>query len=161
VALASDLHRTRGKRRGPTPHKDSDAWYNRGVAHLHTRDNDAAIADFTEAIRLKTGKPAYNDRGCVRLRKEEYREAEKDFTAAIDRGGKDDTAYYNRGLARYSLRDYDGAIADFTRAIELNPRDAALAYWNRSLAQRRKGNHEAAAADRATAVKLDPNIAKE
>ena len=59
----------------------------RGNAYFQKGAFDQAIADYTEAITLKTGVAgAYFNRGISRLCEQEYRKAIADLTTARDMG---------------------------------------------------------------------------
>jgi tetratricopeptide (TPR) repeat protein len=76
----------------------TQAYYNRGRAHLKKGENDLAIADLGEAIRLARNDKSFNDN--------------KSFTAS---------AFYSRGIAYACKGDNDQAIRDYTDAITLKP----------------------------------------
>src|SRR5262249_18402364 len=86
------------------------AFNNRGNAYRDKGDNDRAIADYTEAIRLnpKYAYP-YNGRGNAYNDKKDYVRAIADYTEAI----KIDPAYASphngRGNARRSKGERDAA----------------------------------------------------
>lgn len=82
----------------------------------------AAIADFTEAIRLDTNHAAaYTNRGNCHLVQADYDQAIKDYTQAIRCQRKMPPAflamaYTNRGAAHSCKQEYDKAIVDHTEA---------------------------------------------
>ena len=66
------------------------AYYNRGNAHKDKGDNDRAIKDYSEAIRLDPKYVvAYFNRGSVYSYKGDYDRAIKDFDEAIRLDPKD------------------------------------------------------------------------
>src|SRR6202011_3108134 len=88
-------------------------------------DYQKAIADYTEAIRLKPDAPGfYNSRGEVYWSLKQYDNAASDLTRAIQIKPTPE-AYYVRGLIYVALRQYDKAVSDLTDAIRIKP-DAAL-----------------------------------
>ena len=89
------------------------------------QENDKAIADFGEVIRLDPHRAnAYFLRGIAWFRKGEYDRAIADLTEAIRIDPHDAHAYSNRGFAWIFKHENDKAIADFNEAIKINPRDA-------------------------------------
>jgi tetratricopeptide (TPR) repeat protein len=74
------------------------AYYNRGVAYFEKGDWDNAIAEFTEAIRLKP-----------------------DFASAYYNLS---AAYYNRGVVYAEKEDYARARADWEKVLEIDPNHA-------------------------------------
>jgi tetratricopeptide (TPR) repeat protein len=128
--------------------------YQKGKTYLEKGDSDAAIAAFTEAIRLDPKLAnAYSDRGVAYEGKGEIDKAIADYTEAIRLDPKTALAYYNRGIAYARKGDLDKAIADYTEVIRLNPK-LAQAYSNRAAAYEKKGENAKAEADFAEAEKL-------
>src|SRR5262245_16371472 len=104
---------------------------NRGVAYERNGDYKAAIADFSERIRLDPRDPyAYSRRGNAYLRSGEYGHAIIDFGEAIKRMPKKSRGYVERGRAYLAKGEHDHAIADLGHAIRVDPSDHH-AYNNR------------------------------
>jgi lipoprotein NlpI len=144
--------------RGETTRHRAHAYYFRGVAYEAKGDNDRAIADFNEAIRLDPKYAyAYNDRGIAYQAKGDNDRAIADYNEAIRLDPKFALAYNNRG-AYFAKGDNDRAIADYNEAIRLDPK-YALAYYNRGSAYFAKGDNDRAIADYNEAIRLDPKYA--
>ena len=128
--------------------------YLKGNVSLAKRDYDAAIASFTEAIRIdpKDAK-AYSSRGIAYEGKGDMDKALADYSEAIHVDPKSAVAFYNRGIAYVKKGDLDKAIADYTEAIGLDPK-MAQAYANRAAAYEKKGDKAKAEEDLAQAEKL-------
>ena len=133
----------------------AEAEYNKGVDFALYRENwDAAIACYTEAIRIKPDYAmAYINRGVAYAGKGQYDKAITDYTEAIRIDPDDAKACVNRGVVYGNKGQYDKAIADFTEAIRINP-DYTDAYNGRGVAYRKLGNDVKAAADFAKAKEL-------
>lgn len=103
---------------------------NRGLArykNLIWADYDGAIADYSEAIRLKPDyDQPYLNRGAAYAAKNDYAAALADYTEAIRVNPSLASAYYNRGMAHKELGDLDAAIADYQKALRYNPNDPTI-----------------------------------
>lgn len=95
----------------------------RGVAYYDLGNNERALADYTEAIRLKPRDPLpHYNRGFVFQRMGDASDAVEDFSAAIRLRPDDAWAYYYRGWAYKNLGDESRASADFATALRLDPK---------------------------------------
>jgi tetratricopeptide (TPR) repeat protein len=88
----------------------------------------------------------YDKMGRVRSDEENFEEAVKLLSHAIQVDPKRPTAFNARGFAYLRLKQFDRAIADFTEAIRLNP-GYGNAYHNRAVAKYFQGDRAASAAD--------------
>ena len=119
----------------------------RGAACPANGDNDSAIADYSEAIRLDPkDTDAYKNRGDAYQNKGDYDRAIADYSEAIRLDPKYAGAYNNRGDAYRDKGDNDRAIADYNEAIRIDPK-YANAYNSRGAAYRAKGDNDRAIAD--------------
>lgn len=102
------------------------AFADRCDAYRSGGDNDRALADCEEAIRLdpKSAK-AFNYRCDLYLAKEDNERALADCNEAIRLDPNYSRAYNHRGAAHLGMRKYDDAIADFSEAIRLDGK----AWW--------------------------------
>jgi len=136
------------------------AYYSRGLAYYDKGDDDRAIAEFNEAIRLDPKFAyAYSSRGLAYDHKGDLGHADPDYNEAIRLDPKYAQAYFNRGNAYYQKGEDDRAIADYSEAIRLDPK-YAYAYNNRGTAYDRKGDDDRAIADYNEAIRLDPKFAQ-
>ena len=131
-----------------------------GDAHRDAGRYDAAIADYTEAIRLAPNNAVYySQRGLAYHDKGEWDRAIADYTQAIrlDSNNTYKATYYgNRARAYNEKRDYDRAIADATEAIRLNS-NSANPYAHRANAYFQKGNYTQARADVNRCLSINAN----
>ncbi len=83
---------------------------------------DAAIRDYTEAIRIDPAfARAFNNRGIAFKTKDALDEAIRDFNEATRIDPTYADAFYNRGNTYQAKADWDTAIRDYTEAIRINP----------------------------------------
>ena len=130
-----------------------------GDAKQNKGDYRGAIADYTEAIRLKPDYiHAYAGRGLAFQELGEKEIAQKDLEYALLLPARTPDDYLGRGSAKFGLGDKEGAIADYTEAIRLKP-DLALAYNNRGAAKAELEDKESAIADINEAIRLQPDLA--
>jgi len=136
------------------------AYYDRGTAYDDKDQLDSAIADYSEAIRIKPDYAnAYRNRGRAYGRTGHYDNAIADLDRAIKLDPNDVGAYSNRGFAYYYKGLYDRAIRDENQAIRLAPGDA-ISYFVRGLAKQKSGDRAGSDADIARAQQLNPNLGR-
>lgn len=143
--------------------EDARAYRLRGAGHLQKEEYDAAIADFTEAIRLDPKNAAgWQLRGRARYDKcvasgassDEVDDSVGDFTEAIRLDAKRAAAYAERATAYAFKGKFDQAISDYGSAISLEPHDAR-SYDARGQAWRAKGELDKALSDYDKAIRID------
>jgi lipoprotein NlpI len=140
---------------GETMHKRAIALANRASAYVKTGDNDRAIADANEAIRLDPKVAgAYVNRAGAYLQKGDNDRAIADASEAVRLDPKIAVAYNNRAAAYLKKGDNDRAIADYSEAIRLDP-TVAVAYVIRAVAYVNTGDNDRAIADYNEAIRLD------
>ena len=89
-------------------------------------DNDRAIKDYSEAIRLDPKNVrAYGGRGDAYRGKSDFDRAARDYGKAIELAGKPEKAHWTywlfRGVSYERLGKWPQAEADFLKAMELDP----------------------------------------
>lgn len=97
----------------------------------------------------------WHNRGRRLLSQQEYDEAIKAFSTAIDIIPLDYQSYNYRGVSRALKGDFDAAIDDYSKATEIRPRYAE-AYNNRGFAHTQSGNLKAALNDYTRALEINP-----
>ena len=116
---------------------NASAYMQRGLLFNHLEDEERAIADFSEVIRLVPENPdAYNFRGTLYYRRGQFDRALADFERAIALAPEFAVLYFNRAYVRRDLGDLEGAIVDFTQGATLAERqgDATTAAEARAAA---------------------------
>ena len=119
--------------------KDPLANFYDGYLKAESGEYKNAILAYSVAIDFSTDNyikvKAYNNRGWVKNRLEEYEAAIEDCNEAIRLNPKYADAYSNRGCAKNELKQHEAAIENYNEAIRLNPEDAnAYNYNNRGWA---------------------------
>jgi tetratricopeptide (TPR) repeat protein len=97
------------------------------------------------------------NRGVIRLKRKEGREALSDFDRAIAIRPALGEAHVNRGAALILAGDFRGAVAAIDRGLELGAEDPHEAYFNRAIAHEKLDNLQAAYADFRKAQSLAPD----
>ena len=131
------------------------ALYNlRGSAYFDKGENEIAIADFNDALKL--GGPSgvvYHNRANAYKAEGDYSKALADYNEAVRLYPGEAYVYDNRGSTKLALGDIDGALADVNQAIRLNPKLPAPLI-TRTVIWRAKGNFDRAIADGSEAIRL-------
>ncbi len=122
---------------------------------------DLPIANNSLISQSKSSQDSsyYYNLGLEQGSSEDYVEAIKNFTKAIEINPKSVNAYNARGIAKASQGDFSGAIEDYDKAIEIDPK-FWYAYYNRS---RAKGSglkdYYGAISDCNKAIEINPSDA--
>jgi tetratricopeptide (TPR) repeat protein len=128
----------------------------RGNLYYERGEYDAAIGDYSEAIRLDPKLfDSHRNRGLSRSKKKDFDGAVLDFDEAIRLDPLYAPTYFDRGLARRSLGQLEGALADFDEAIRIAP-TYLKPYVPRGKLRQAKGQDAEARADFEEAIRLDP-----
>jgi tetratricopeptide (TPR) repeat protein len=146
--------------RGATVQDRAAAYGNRGMAYDTGNDQDRAMADLNESIRLDPKDAnAYNGRGNAYRNRSDDDHALADYNEAIRLNPKYAEPRNNRGNVYKDRGDNDRAIAEYNEAIRLNPK-FVIAYNGRGSAYLNKGDTDHALADYNEAIRLDPKYAQ-
>ena len=125
--------------------RGESVFHKRGKAHVEKNENDKAVADLSEAIRLYLTKTtpywparlveAFDARAKCFERKKDHEKAIADYSEVIrmGKGGFSDlgmamvfsgsaaNAYYRRGLLHDARGDHEQAMSDYKAAARLGP----------------------------------------
>ena len=107
--------------------KMSYVYGNRGRAYIEKDQDDQAIRDFSESIRLNA-EPLYAfwDRGLAYHRKREFEKALADYDVILARNPNQADIYAKRAEIFAERGDWGKAIADYSEAIRCQPGNAQL-----------------------------------
>ncbi|MBD2461430.1 caspase family protein [Oscillatoria sp. FACHB-1407] len=104
----------------PTESLTAEEFFNRGLEKSRVGNKQGAIANYTDAIRLKPDyAKAYAGRGVAKRALGDYQGAIEDYNEAIRLKPDYADDYNNRGAAKLALGDNQGALADYREAAKL------------------------------------------
>ncbi len=128
----------------PGDAEDAQACNHRGVALARQGEYQAAIAEFTRAIRRDpTYADAFYNRAMVCLAIGNLGAAASDFGKVVEIRPDFVEGYIRRARLQAAMNERSQAISDLTRAIEIDPR-CVKAYFHRSLARYTNGEYNEA-----------------
>jgi len=123
------------------------AFTNRGLAYKRKGQWGRAIADYSEAIRLKfDDAQIFNNRGNAYYHNGQLDRALKDYDDAIRLEPDLAVAFGNRGNVYRKKGRFDRAIREYDKAIHFKPDDAQV-FADRGLAYEKKGEPSRAIRD--------------
>jgi tetratricopeptide (TPR) repeat protein len=102
----------------------ADLHFNRDWEFGKAKDNDwanAAMADYSEAIRLAPDPAAFNNRGNIYRKQKNWRRALADYNDAIRLNPKYALALYSRGVVQGLIGRDAEYKADIARALAIDP----------------------------------------
>jgi serine/threonine protein kinase/Flp pilus assembly protein TadD len=99
----------------------------RGFCFASGGNDDRAIQDYTEALRLQPqDESALVNRGVLFSHKANYDRALRDFTEAIQLNPRDARAVIARGNVFYNKHNYPAALRDYNEALKLEPKNEVV-----------------------------------
>lgn len=136
----------------------ADAYVDRGITFQRENNHDRAIADFTDALRLRPNDAkALAMRGASEFELQRRDAASTDFQAALAVDPNNADALNGAGRLKMLSKDFAQARDLFTRAIGNDSTDkAAPLYANRGAAAYALGDRDQALADYGQALRMDP-----
>ncbi len=142
-----------------SPH-DTQKLIRRGDAYFEMHDFEAAIEDFSRAIKYDThADAAYFGRGLANGRAGYIDAGIADLTVYIERHPQESRAYTKRGVRYLWKGDEASAELDLRKAIALNPANAE-AHDDLGVILARRGSYADAQQHFATTVRVDPTYQK-
>jgi tetratricopeptide (TPR) repeat protein len=136
------------------------ALHNRGCAYAAMHDDDRALGDFDEAIRLDAGLvDAWVGRAGIWTRRDDHGRAIADLDQVIRLKPNRADFHVSRATHWIALREFARAIDDCTAAIRLSPQNA-LAHVHRANALVGLNRTDEALSDCNEAIRLNPRLAE-
>ena len=131
--------------------------YNRGVAWHWKGDDDRAIADLSETLRINPWfADAWRWRGQAWFGKDEHARAIADYDAMVALDPSNPQPHYLRGILLTWMKRHGQAIESFGEAIRLDA-TFAKAWYERARAHEALGEEERGRLDREAGRRIDPN----
>ena len=132
------------------------AYYDRGSFYSDHKKFDAAIADYTQAIKYdSTYYEATYNRGLMLKKQHKYTEALRDFTKAIQIEGTHPEAFTNKANTFIAMQQNDSALYYYHQALQVDS-TYYLAYFNRSVCYFNIKNYEKALTDCNACLRYKP-----
>lgn len=132
----------------------------RGLAYQELDEQEKAIDDFSNAMRLDDRNPDFIlNRGRLYLRMKQYDRSQEDFSAILALDRRNAAAYAGRGRVLLETGVFDQAATDYEKALSVDPRNLS-SLFDLGMAYRgdRKNEKALEAFDRLLAV--DPKHAQ-
>ncbi|MFN4355609.1 tetratricopeptide repeat protein [Parvibaculum sp.] len=136
------------------PHQKAEAYRLRGETFYVLKEDEKALADLSEAIRLAPSAASYRLRSSVHERGGQYDEAIADLTEALALAPSDMPSRLGRALLHESYLNHHAVIEDYGLIIEHYPAFASHARRKRGTAYAELGEIEKAISEIA-AIPLD------
>ena len=136
---------------------NADVFNDRGIAYSEKGDNDRAISDYNEAIRLDPNhSKAFTNRGNASYEKGDHNRAIADYDEAIRFDPNNADAFNNRCWVRAIVGQLQAALEDCEESLRLRPDDAEF-FDSRGFAYLKLGQIDNAIADYDAILKQIPN----
>ena len=129
----------------------------RGNAWMKEQEADAAITDYSQAIKIEPKNDvAIEGRARAQTFEGHHDLAAADWGSLIGLHPERHDFYLHRGTSLVAAKKPGEALADFSKTIELEPKSAA-AYVGRAKAYDQQNDREKALGEFNLALKVDPN----
>ena len=131
-------------------------WFMVGREYFQRRQYAMAIEYYDRAIQMMDTPNCeyYEQRGITYYVVRKYKQAIKDFGAAIELDDNNPVYYEQRGRAYSANSEYEASILDYDRAITLNPSEFTY-YHSRGNAKRYLKRYEEALDDYSKMIEVD------
>jgi len=139
-----------------THENDIDALYGRGISYAGMGQNEQALADFENVVKLKPGYDmAYRQMCKTYLAMGQPDKADAAITVAMKACGSDADLYFSRALSRYQTGRKEDSLEDYNEAIRMSPKRKEY-YNDRGYVLMDLGRLDEARKDFQKALELDP-----
>jgi tetratricopeptide (TPR) repeat protein len=129
------------------PKSKAEILINRGAAHGALGNNQQAITDISEGLRLDpSNKNGYFNRSIAYFSVKQFDNALKDYQEYIKYDPNNANVWYESGMIQRSMNRNDDAIKSLDMALRLNP-NFGIAYLERARAKAQKGDKAGAQTD--------------
>jgi len=112
-----------------------------------------------EQLNPRDRAGTYVNRGVLRMRRQDFVAATKDFNQALKVKPDLGEAYVNRGAASIGQHRYADGLTDLNKGLQLGVEEPAKAYYNRALAFEGLDDIKSAYFDYQKALELSPDWA--
>jgi tetratricopeptide (TPR) repeat protein len=137
--------------------KPDDDPMGRAFTAFQSGNNEKAIAELTEAIKVEPGNAdAYLLRGSLRATSGDSAGALADISKVIEIKPDLGSVYYQRAMLRLAANDVNGALKDLDSAI-VNSYKVDHVYELRGVLRSQRGDYKGALVDLDEAIKLNPH----
>ena len=110
-----------------------------------------------EFMNTRDRAGTFVNRGVLKLRRGDYKQASADFDAAVRVMPEMGEAYVNRGAASIGQHRYAESLTDINKALSLGVEEPAKAYYNRALAYEGLDDAKSAYFDYQKAIEIQPD----
>ncbi|MBS0331973.1 MAG: tetratricopeptide repeat protein [Proteobacteria bacterium] len=111
----------------------------------------------TETLDARDRAGTYVNRGVLKLRRQDWTGATRDFDSAVRLSPNLGEAYVNRGAVLIGEHRYADSLADLNKGLALGVEEPAKVYYNRGLAYEGLDDIKSAYFDYQKAVELSPD----
>ena len=111
----------------------------------------------TESLSPRDRAGTYVNRGVLRMRRQDWTAATKDFDEALRLSPAMGEAYVNRGAVAIGQHRYADSLMDLNKGLSLGVEEPAKVYYNRGLAYEGLDDVKSAYFDYQKAVELSPD----
>jgi len=126
----------------PNPPATARAWNELAGRQAEAGDLKAALASFSEAIRLAPRQSAlYVNRGLLHMRLRNWEAAESEFSQAVAINPEDARAFLQRAIVRSEMNQNEEAFRDASRAARMEPDNVQMVLVRHQLCSR-LGRHD-------------------
>lgn len=137
----------------------ADAHTNRGQYFASIGDEQKALEDYNESIRLKPNKPdGYNNRSIIYFNRKDWKHSLEDNLNVLRVDSTHTDGLVNRGAIYFNMDLLDSAIYYYGKALAVSPRHAK-AYYDRGASYYKQGKYKESIADYEMAIKIIPDYA--